>query len=166
MKKIQNKRKSETEVFNNILKNISCLNDDYSFEDKEKHLTKKEVDVILSSLDTSEEWKPCDELSKEEEKAFKKAKEIKKFFPEYKMTQFGILDQELLSKMTYQSYLGIRFSDKKKDVLLKQFNRRIVRNYILCAILGGLVVGGVVMGPKIVKDIRQTVIEKNFEQER
>ena len=163
------KRKKETEeekIFNNTLKNISYLNEDYAFEDKEKPLTKKEVDTIIDGLISSSEsdLEPYEPLSEAEKKAFKRAKEIRKCFPEEKVNQFCILSQDLLSKMTYQSYLGMRFSDKKKDELLKKFNRRIIRNYILCAMLGGLVVSGVIMGPKIVKGIKQTVIEKSFER--
>ena len=82
------------------------------------------------------------------------------------MTQFGMLDQELLSKMTYETYGAVRFLDKKRDDLVKKFNRRIVRNYILSAILGGLVVGGVIMAPKIKDEIKTVLAKQNTELSR
>ena len=130
--------------------------------DKEPALSKKEVDTLLSSLSSSklEDLEPLDnDLTEAEKNAFLRAREIRKSFPKYKMSQFGMLDQELLSKMTYENYQSVRFSDKKKDDLVKKFNQRIVRNYILSVILGGLVVGGVIMAPKI-KDEIKTVLTK------
>ena len=85
--------------------------------DKEPALSKKEVDAILSSLSQStlEDLEFLDnDLTEAEKNAFLRAREIRKSFPKYKMTQFGMIDQELLSKMTYQSVLGVRFSDNKK----------------------------------------------------
>ena len=91
--------------------------------------------------------------------------DIKRKLVKNSLPQIGLLDQEILSKMAYESKLGTKFSDKKKDALVRKFNRRIVRNYILSAILGGLVVGGIMNAPKV-KAKLQTVIEKNFEQGR
>ena len=93
-------------------------------------------------------------------------KEVMQYFPKYKMTQFGMLDQKLLSEMTYQSHLGLRYSDKKKDALMKKFNRRIIRNYILFTILGGLIVGGVVYIPKVIENVKSEVIEKTLDNGR
>ena len=134
--------------------------------DKEPALSKKEVDAILSSF-LLEDLEPLDnDLTEAEKNAFLRAREIRKFFPKYKMTQFGMLDQELLSKMTYETYGAVRFLDKKRDDLVKKFNRRIVRNYILSAILGGLVVGGVIMAPKIKDEIKTALAKQNTELSR
>ncbi len=134
--------------------------------DKEPALSKKEVDAILSSF-LLEDLEPLDnDLTEAEKNAFLRAREIRKFFPKYKMTQFGMLDQELLSKMTYETYGAVRFLDKKRDDLVKKFNRRIVRNYILSAILGGLVVGGAIMAPKIKDEIKTALAKQNTELSR
>ncbi|MBR4315891.1 MAG: hypothetical protein IKP65_02830 [Alphaproteobacteria bacterium] len=137
--------------------------------DKEPALSKKEFDAILSSWSQStlEDLEPLDnDLTEAEKNAFLRAREIRKFFPKYKMTQFGMLDQELLSKMTYETYGAVRFLDKKRDDLVKKFNRRIVRNYILSAILGGLVVGGAIMAPKIKDEIKTALAKQNTELSR
>ncbi|MCR5506962.1 MAG: hypothetical protein K6F04_03895 [bacterium] len=137
--------------------------------DKEPALSKKEVDAILSNFlqSTLEDLEPLDnDLTEAEKNAFLRAREIRKMFPKYKMNQLCILDQELLSKMTYENYQSVRFSDKKKDDLVKKFNRRIVRNYILSAILGGLVVGGVIMAPKIKDEIKTVLAKQNTELSR
>lgn len=137
--------------------------------DKEPALSKKEVDVILSSLSQStlEDLELLDnDLTEAEKNAFLRAREIRKSFPKYKMTQFGMIDQELLSKMTYQSVLGVSFSDNKKYKLVRKFNRRIVRNYILSAILGGLVVGGAIMAPKIKDEIKTALAKQHTELSR
>lgn len=137
--------------------------------DKEPALSKKEVDTILSSLSQStlEDLELLDnDLTEAEKNAFLRAREIRKSFPKYKMTQFGMIDQELLSKMTYQSVLGVSFSDNKKYKLVRKFNRRIVRNYILSAILGGLVVGGAIMAPKIKDEIKTALAKQNTELSR
>ena len=162
------KEAEDLENFNKILKNLSYLNDDVAFNDENKQpLTKKEVDalidgVLYSSESDLESYEPS--LSEIEKDALKRARKIRKVLPENKMPQFCMLSQDLLSKMTYQSYLGLRYSDKEKDELLKKFNKRIVRNYILSAILGGLIVGGAVAAPKIADVIQKTVIEKNIAQ--
>ncbi len=138
--------------------------------DKELTLSKKEVDSILSNFSQSLledlELFGNDFLTEAEKNAFKRAREIRKFFPKYKMTQFGMLDQELLSKMTYQSVLGVSFSDNKKDKLVRKFNRRIVRNYILSFILGGLVAGGVVVAPKIKQQMTKQITENSIQNQR
>lgn len=137
--------------------------------DKESTLSKKEVDAILSNFSPStlEDLEPLDnDLTEAGKNAFLRAREIRKFFPKYKMTQFGMLDQELLSKMTYQSVLGVSFSDNKKDKLVRKFNRRIVRNYILSAILGGLVVGGAIMAPKIKQQMTKQITENSIQNQR
>ena len=137
--------------------------------DKELTLSKKEVDAILSNFSPStlEDLEPLDnDLTEAEKNAFLRAREIRKFFPKYKMTQFGMLDQELLSKMTYQSVLGVSFSDNKKDKLVRKFNRRIVRNYILSFILGGLVAGGVVVAPKIKQQMTKQITENSIQNQR
>ncbi|MBP3615589.1 MAG: hypothetical protein J6J27_01625 [Alphaproteobacteria bacterium] len=137
--------------------------------DKEPALSKKEVDAILSSLSQStlEDLELLDnDLTEAEKNAFLRAREIRKSFPKYKMTQFGMIDQELLSKMTYQSVLGVTFSDSKKYKLVRKFNRRIVRNYILSAILGGLVVGGAIMAPKIKDEIKTALAKQHTELSR
>ena len=137
--------------------------------DTEPALSKKEFDAILSSWSQStlEDLEPLgNDLTEAEKNAFLRAREIRKFFPKYKMTQLGMLDQELLSKMTYETYGAVRFSDKKWDDLVKKFNRRIVRNYILSAILGGLVVGGAIMAPKIKDEIKTVLAKQNTELSR
>ena len=137
--------------------------------DKEPAISKKEVDAILSSLSQStlEDLELLDnDLTEAEKNAFLRAREIRKSFPKYKMTQFGMIDQELLSKMTYQSVLGVSFSDSKKYKLVRKFNRRIVRNYILSAILGGLVVGGAIMAPKIKDEIKTALAKQHTELSR
>ena len=42
-----------------------------------------------------------------------------------------MLKREDVQKMAYQSYLGIDYTDKKKDELLKKYNRKIIRNYMM-----------------------------------
>ena len=46
-----------------------------------------------------------------------------------------MLKREDVQKMAYQSYLGIDYTDKKKDELLKKYNRKIIRNYIICMMI-------------------------------
>ena len=135
------------------------------FDYENQPLSKKEVDAIWDTFTSSTEYDDdaYEDLTVAEKKAIKKAKKLKKYLPKYKMTQLGIIDQDLLSKMTYQSYLGIRYVDKKSDELVKKFNRRIVRNYILSAILGGLVVGGVVMVSSAVDKAKNQVIEQTIQ---
>lgn len=137
------------------------------FDEKSQPLTMDEVDVILSSLTPSKNIEFMDDdISEAEKEAILRAREVRKHMPQEKMTQFGLLDQDLLSRMTYQSNLGVRYADNKKDELVKQFNRRIVRNYILSAILGGLVVGGVIMAPKVVKKMTSVAVENNLDMSR
>ena len=47
-----------------------------------------------------------------------------------------MLKREDVQKMAYQSSLGIDYTDKKKDELLKKYNRKIIRNYIICMMIG------------------------------
>lgn len=56
-----------------------------------------------------------------------------------------MLKREDVQKMAYQSYLGIDYTDKKKDELLKKYNRKIIRNYIICMMIGLSVSAGILL---------------------
>ena len=135
---------------------------------KDKPLIVDDIDELLSSLTKSDDviFSVNEDMLDAQKDAIIRAHEIRKYLPEEKMTQLGFLDQDLLARMTYQSNLGVRYADNKKDELLKQFNRRIIRNYILSAILGGLVVGGVIMAPKVVKKVTSVAVENNLDMSR
>ncbi len=151
-----------------VEKRKKVFEDNQILNDEDRPLTKKEVDAILSGFKNSNSGKSKRmdaTVFSENDTVCLKPKKMERFLPKYKISQLGLLDQEILLKMAYQSKLRTKFSDKKKDALVRKFNRRIVRNYILSAILGGLVVGGVMNAPKV-KTKLQTVIEKNFNQVR
>lgn len=76
------------------------------------------------------------------------------------LKQLCLLNQDILENMTYQSIGIIRIVDDEKDNMVRKFNYRIVRNYILSAVLGGLVVGGVLKGPEVVAKAKEIATQK------
>ena len=88
----------------------------------------------------------------------------KKLGNELKQTCF--VNQDILENMTYDAIGIVRIVDEKKDALVRKFNRRIVRNYILSAVFGGLVVAGVMKAPKVIGEVRDFVAQKMTEQSK
>lgn len=50
-----------------------------------------------------------------------------------------LLNREDIQKMAYQSYEGVDYSYGHEEKMLKSFNRKIIRNYIISALLGAAI---------------------------
>lgn len=67
-----------------------------------------------------------------------------------------LLKQEDIQKMAYQTYGGVNYIYGDEEKLRKKFNRKIIRNYILCALLGATITTQVflaVKNPSIIKKV-------------
>lgn len=82
------------------------------------------------------------------------------------VSQLCLLNQDTVQIMAYQTWCGTTYSDKRKDNMLKKFNRRVVRNYVLSFILGGLVVGGVIVAPKVKQQMTKQITENSIQNQR
>lgn len=120
---------------------------------KKERLSNEEIEKILSRVETGEY-----------EKKQKNCGKYGAFVGD--MSQLCLLNQDAVQMMSYQTWCGTMFSDKRKDDVLKKFNRRVVRNYILSFILGGLVVGGVVVASKVKQQMTKQITENSIQNQR
>lgn len=120
---------------------------------KKDRLSNEEIEKILSRVETGEY-----------EKKQKNCGEYDAFLDD--MSQLCLLNKDVVQMMSYQSFWGTTYSDKRKDNMLKKFNRRVVRNYILSFILGGLVAGGVVVASKVKQQMTKQITENSIQNQR
>lgn len=120
---------------------------------KKDRLSNEEIEKILSRVEM-EKYKKKQKIC-DEDGAFLND-----------MSQLCLLNKDVVQMMSYQSFWGTTYSDKRKDNMLKKFNRRVVRNYILSFILGGLVAGGVIVAPKVKQQMTKQITENSIQNQR